>query len=650
MANTFAAKASVAFVAIAMALSMVAPAQAQTAEELQAQIDTLMATIASLQGTEATATASASAYVFTRPLTIGSQGADVTALQTYLIAGGYSIPAGATGYFGAQTAAAVAAWQTANGVMPAAGYFGPVSQAKYNALMAATPTPTPDEDEDEDEDEDDSDTELQGEASLDNVEVDEGEDTDIEEGQEAAPVAEITVEFADGDASISRLDIALDNTTDGNDEVDPWDVFEEVSLWVDGDEVATMDASDEDEYLDEDFGTLRFSGLDIVAMEDEEVEIVVAVTVQGSVDGTSDGSDWDLAATGLRFVDADDVTSTETTAFGLQAAASSYSADNADFTINEEGGDDEIIVKSSPEDPDATTIQVEEDESSDFTTIFAFDLDSDDSTNDLDLNELSVVVVTPTDVVNQVVGDIQLLVDGEVFDDVTWTTPATATATAAFDIDGEYTIEAGERVTVEVQVEFKQLTGNFDEGDTIFASTTSDTIDAEGADDLAAGQLDGSATGETHTLRSAGLVVETTDVSESLKINDDGAADDEGVFEIEFDVTAFESDVYIDNNALRGLVETNTGVNFIMTSGGTTVTTGTTTSSLTSTADLDGSRYLVSEGETETFTLTVEFDPATSGFHKVELYSVNFNDTNADADTQQLTTPASNFDTDEISI
>lgn len=75
----------------------------------------------------------AAAFNFTVDLHIGSRGTDVTELQTELIAAGYSIPAGATGYFGVQTRAAVAAWQAANGVLPSAGYFGPISRAKYLA-------------------------------------------------------------------------------------------------------------------------------------------------------------------------------------------------------------------------------------------------------------------------------------------------------------------------------------------------------------------------------------------------------------------------------------------------------------------------------------------------------------------------------------
>ena len=65
--------------------------------------------------------------------TVGSRGDGVTALQNYLIGKGFGIAAGATGYFGAQTRAAVAAYQKANNISPAVGYFGPLTRASVNA-------------------------------------------------------------------------------------------------------------------------------------------------------------------------------------------------------------------------------------------------------------------------------------------------------------------------------------------------------------------------------------------------------------------------------------------------------------------------------------------------------------------------------------
>jgi len=69
------------------------------------------------------------AGMLARDLTMGATGADVQALQALLIARGHAIPAGATSYFGAQTQAALVQYQNANGIKPAAGYFGALTRA-----------------------------------------------------------------------------------------------------------------------------------------------------------------------------------------------------------------------------------------------------------------------------------------------------------------------------------------------------------------------------------------------------------------------------------------------------------------------------------------------------------------------------------------
>src|SRR3990167_7420500 len=117
--------------------SLVPMVGAVTIAELQAQINALMAQLASLQG--GSVSTGMTACTFTRSLTIGSSGADVTCLQNYLTGTGhFTFSGGSTGYFGSITQAAVATWQAANGVSPAAGYFGPISQARYSAVAGGT--------------------------------------------------------------------------------------------------------------------------------------------------------------------------------------------------------------------------------------------------------------------------------------------------------------------------------------------------------------------------------------------------------------------------------------------------------------------------------------------------------------------------------
>ncbi len=68
-----------------------------------------------------------SGHTFSVDLTVGSKGADVTALQTML---GISP---ATGYFGSLTKAAVIKYQLANGITPAAGYVGPKTRSMLSS-------------------------------------------------------------------------------------------------------------------------------------------------------------------------------------------------------------------------------------------------------------------------------------------------------------------------------------------------------------------------------------------------------------------------------------------------------------------------------------------------------------------------------------
>lgn len=78
--------------------------------------------------TSLTVSASTS-YNFTRDLYISLNGEDVRELQNLLISKGFAIPAGATGYFGAQTKSALSLYQSQNGILPSLGYFGPKTRA-----------------------------------------------------------------------------------------------------------------------------------------------------------------------------------------------------------------------------------------------------------------------------------------------------------------------------------------------------------------------------------------------------------------------------------------------------------------------------------------------------------------------------------------
>ena len=146
MAKVAAVATGLAMATSMLSLAPMAHAAALTSAQVQSILSLLSsfgadsATIANVQAsltggtpsTTTTTTTSGSACSFSKDLTIGSTGMEVTCLQKALIAGGFGISAGATGYFGSQTRTAVASWQSSKNIAPAVGYFGSISRAAFN--------------------------------------------------------------------------------------------------------------------------------------------------------------------------------------------------------------------------------------------------------------------------------------------------------------------------------------------------------------------------------------------------------------------------------------------------------------------------------------------------------------------------------------
>lgn len=139
------------FVGLAMALGFALPANAATAADIQAQINSLMATIQSLQAqlsatNGGTTSVMSTGYTFNTNLTVGSRGTDVMNLQkvlnmsadTQVAATGAGSPGMETTYFGPATKAAVVKFQVKYGITPTSGYVGPITRAKLNSMGSST--------------------------------------------------------------------------------------------------------------------------------------------------------------------------------------------------------------------------------------------------------------------------------------------------------------------------------------------------------------------------------------------------------------------------------------------------------------------------------------------------------------------------------
>ena len=153
-------KSITGFSAIVIALTLVlsgfivSPARAATLEELQAQIQSLLAQIAALQSaqTGGSTVGGACAYTFASNLRQGSTGTEVMNLQkilnmnsaTQVASSGAGSPGNESSYFGSLTKAAVIRFQNLYasevlapvGLSSGTGYVGASTRAKLNAMCA----------------------------------------------------------------------------------------------------------------------------------------------------------------------------------------------------------------------------------------------------------------------------------------------------------------------------------------------------------------------------------------------------------------------------------------------------------------------------------------------------------------------------------
>ncbi len=596
---------------VAMSFAYAAPAaKADTASDNAALIASLMAQIEALKASMGGSASAGATVTFSKDLTLGSSGADVTALQNWLISKGHTIAAGATGYFGAQTQAALAAWQAANGIAPAAGYFGPITRAKVNGMGGGSTTGGTTTDT----------SSLQGgEGSLDiNGNVSADVESEVDEGDSDVKVLGFEVEAQDSDIMIERVDVEFTVGSGGSSKLD--DYIDGATLWMGSKKLASMDVSKADED-DNDVYSFRFAGLKGIVKEDDQAELYVSVDAVSNVDSsdTTVNISVDVPADGIRAVDAAGISETYATAGEITAET---------FNVEEPTAGD-LNITEADESPEATIVSVDDVNDTNDVTILSFDLEADEQ--DILITDLPVGLVTSEDAgVDGPVKRVMLQVDGTTLDTVTIPSSAGTSYQALFE-DIDYTVDNGDTVTFDVVVDLNDtdLT-TFASGTTLYA--TSSNVAAWDAEDEQGDSVspDGSATGETMTFFEDSIVVTLDSVTTTKATSDTAGVGDQATFKIKFDVKAIGDDMYLDRDVTAdygrdGSGAAGSGFQFATTSDSTT---GTTTVQSISASDTDSddttTLYKIDEGKTRTFTLTVVATAGIDGFVGAQLTGINW--------------------------
>jgi peptidoglycan hydrolase-like protein with peptidoglycan-binding domain len=357
-----------------------------------------IAPLAQAQTTTTTTTTTTASVTFTRNLTVGSTGADVTALQTWLIAKGFSIPAGATGYFGAQTKAALAAYQAANSISPAAGYFGPITRAAVAAAGGSTSTSTvpgcmPGAAF--------SSTTGQacgtttttgplsgGEGSINNFKTVGASNTSLNQA-DSDQVLGFEFKAVGSDLQVNRVDFDVYNSNNVGT-IRPWGVFQTATLMQGSTVIGTVDVSNQANWSQD--GTIangnqvyrvRFDGLNDVVKNGNTADFYLTLTTQNAISNTNTGGQYTvtLPNQGLRAVDAK----------GIQQ----YTTSTVNTTVSVSNSTNGSVVLSTGSDnPQTTTVQGDSNVSTSGITLNTFTLQAKDA--DLVLYSLPGRVATTT--------------------------------------------------------------------------------------------------------------------------------------------------------------------------------------------------------------------------------------------------------------
>jgi peptidoglycan hydrolase-like protein with peptidoglycan-binding domain len=647
--------AGVLALAILTTAAPVPKAEAATLEELQTQIAMLLEKITALQGqVNNQPNIAIPSISLSRNLSQGMTGSDVEALQKFLNSdtdtlvaiSGAGSKGNETMYFGPATHAAVIKYQnkyrtqilTPLGLNQGTGFVGASTRSHINARGSVVTPPNTGNPSVPDVDDAPGQpiSVLRGEGDLDTFEIEAPDNTSIREAASDEPIAELTLEARDGDIEISRLDLTLvaDNS---NSEKDPWDTFEDVSLWIGGKKIAEKKIDTRSAFQNRNTGLVRFSNLDLIIEEDEEIEVTLAVSIRNRVNGAGANSNWSVSVDSLRYKNGVNVVTVDTTTGDLKKAVS--------FEIVERGDGEELKFSTSNTNPSERTVIVDDQKRTNNITLLSYTIEA--LGNDIELDKLYVNVQTGTAQFDDVVSDFRLKIGNKVFKKhsiVTTGNYSTTSVLAVFDIDNKIKIDEDEKVTVEVIVDLKAKT-NYQNGETIFAQITSlerDRTEAEGADDVES--FSGSVIGKVQTLIAEGIFVPIDSVK--FKTETLGNNSTVGVFTIEFEVTAVEGDFFITDKASTSSINAIGGIQYSVDT--TAGVPDSVTAILSSTADEDANGvFKVRWGQTETFTLTVTVDAANAGSHRVLLEALRFsNSSNGITNgTTYTVTPVNEFRT-----
>jgi hypothetical protein len=624
--RSFSSASATAGLAALLFLGGAGAAGAQTSAELQAQITALLAQISALQTQLGTSSVSASA--FTRDLTLGATGSDVTALQNFLIGKGFTIPAGATGYFGAQTAAALSSYQAARGITPSAGYFGAITRAR---VAAETPSaPSSGDSSSSGSGSTGSLTALKGgEATIRGYKLTTGDD--LSEGDTGVEIATAKFDVRGGDIEVQRVKLEL---TSGNASLNtqPWRYLKSLSLYDGGTKIGSVSVDGRDAWDKSDTTYSVTVPVNDIVKEGDTAELSIRATAQSTIDSANQDQTFSIVIpdNGIRAVDAT----------GIQQYAGN---DGTHVTLAFNGDENgNLTVRLASDTPDSGVLVADTDRSSDTFRVLSFEVKNKDAADAM-LNQLTFRVdaaFAGSSVSGEDVADLirkaTLTLDGKTYQGTVSSADSGAYEGSIVFKKMDATLRGNATKDGVLTVVLSGSRSHYDPGATLSFALLSADVDAEGAKSGDKSDVSGSALGNVMTVSTnVGISVAGKSNATTLTYNSNNPSSSYGTFTLKFAVTATGDDVYVPKTvAIDSASSTYAGVHIVNTGDSFS---GTAIANLTSTAkSYNDDFYVVNDGDTETFTVSATLNPDAAGAYQLGLDSVQYSATSTDLNSLQI--------------
>lgn len=614
-------------------------------------------------------------------LRLGDKGADVMTLQQTLNMKGYTVATSGAGsmgmettYFGPMTDAAVRAMQTAKGLV-VDGIYGPLSMAALSGstttgggttvdlcpngmTVASNCAEAPGGEVTEDlcpngktvasncadaPGEGTSTGPLEGTfgeiSQIDQLSQYNNEE--VGSGSEDIKVMGFEVTAAnDGDIALTALKLTFDS--EGNNSADSdriTDYLDMVHVYMGDDEVASADLGD---FTKDSTGiyskTLQLNG--VVVKADTSEKFYVSVDAVSNLDsGDIDSDSWTVAINNMRYEDGAGVITTVSSSDSLLTGSLDYDAAGdgvgISFVTFSAASDTELKLKKATSSPDAGIVEVSTTATTDDVVLLKGTMEVE-GTSDVWLDVLPVLF-TATGATNtdDIAATVYLSIDGTTYSE-SMTADAGTTDTVDFD-NLDLWLTAGETYDVEVLADVAERSGAFDEGDTLKADlgeTQTDDSDFSGenaeGDALTDAEKTGTIAGNAQAFYTEGIGVELVSVSSTKTSDADPATSgsaDQAQYIIKYDITAFGGDMYVDNSCVEDNdgSEVSTATSYSVTNDGDNTTACVMQASGTDSDATDSANtFLVDEGDTREFTLTVNVTATASDFAAVSLEAIGW--------------------------